>query len=141
MKAPARSTVTAVALAALSVLPIGGANAHPADDQRGVQACSGPAEQPRACQALQRTLAGEHHASPASSDQQAQAARRALQRTLAREPHTYPAAADPQQHADSSRAPVVLAVTGAVGLSVVVVVAAASSRRRLRARSRPREAT
>jgi hypothetical protein len=141
MKASARSIVTAVALAALGVLPVGGVHAHPADGQRGVEACSGPAEQTRACQALQRTLAREHHASPAPSDQQAQAARRALQRTLAREPHTYPAAADPQQHANPNRAPIVLAVTGAVGLSVVVVVAAATSRRRLRARSRPREAT
>lgn len=115
MKASARSIVTAVALAALSVLPIGGAHARPADDQRGGQACSAPAEQTRACQALQRTLA--------------------------REPHTYPAAADPQQHTNPSRAPIILAVTGAVGLSVVVVVATASWRRRLRARSRPREAT
>lgn len=141
MKASARSIVTAVALAALSVLPIGGAHARPADDQRGGQACSAPAEQTRACQALQRTLAREPHASPAPSDEQAQAARRALQRTLAREPHTYPAAADPQQHTNPSRAPIILAVTGAVGLSVVVVVATASWRRRLRARSRPREAT
>ena len=140
MKASARSIVTAVALAALSVLPIGGAHARPADDQRGGQACSAPAEQTRACQALQRTLAREHHASPAPSDGQAQAARRALQRTLAREPHTYPAA-DPQQRTNPSRAPIILAVTGAVGLSVVVVVATASWRRRLRARSRPREAT
>jgi hypothetical protein len=137
MKASARSIVTAVALAALTVLPVGGAHADPADDQWGVQACSGPGEQTRACQALQRTLAREHHASPAPSDQQAQAARRALQRTLAREPHAYPAAADPQQHTNPSSAPIVLAVTGAVGLSVVVVVAAASSRRRLRAWSHP----
>lgn len=141
MKASARSIVTAVALAALSVLPIGGAHAHPADDQRGSQACSAGAEQTRACQALQRTLAREHHASPAPSDEQAQAARRALQRTLAREPHTYPAAADPPRHTNPSRTPIILAVTGAVGLSVVVVVATASWRRRLRARSRPREAT
>jgi hypothetical protein len=136
MKASARSIVTAVALAALSVLPIGGAHARPADDQR---VCSAPAEQTRACQALQRTLARVHHASPAPSDEQAQAARQALQRTLAREPHTYPAAADPQQHTNPSRAPIILAVTGAVGLSVVVVVATASWR--LRARFRPREAT
>jgi hypothetical protein len=141
MNASARSIVTAVALAALSVLPIAGAHAHPADDQRGVQACSGPADRTRACQALQRTLAREHHASPAPSDPQAQAAARALQRTLAREPHTYPAASASQQHANHSRAPIVLAVTGAVGLSVVVIVAAASRRRRLRARSHPQEAT
>jgi hypothetical protein len=141
MKASARSIVTAVAVAALSVLPTGGAHARPANDQRGGQACSAPAAQTHACQGLQRTLAREHHASPAPSDEQTQAARRALQRTLTREPHTYPAAADPQQHTNPSRAPIILAVTGAAGLSVVVVVATASWRRRLRARSRPREAT
>lgn len=79
MRASARSIVTAVALAALGVLPIGGAHADPADDQRGVQVCSGLAERTRACQALQRTLA--------------------------REPNAYPAAADPQQHTNPSRAP------------------------------------
>jgi hypothetical protein len=141
MKASARSIVTAVALAALSVLPIGGAHADPADDQRGVQSCSGPADRTHACQALQRALAREHHASLAPSLQQAQAPRQALQRALAREPHTYPAASTSPQHANPSRAPMILAVTGAVGLSVVVVVAVASSRRRQRARSRPQEAT
>jgi hypothetical protein len=114
-EASARSIVTAVALAALSVLPVGGAYADPADDQRGVQSCSGPADRTRACQALQRTLA--------------------------REPHTYPAASASPQHANPSGTPMILAVTGAVGLSVVVVVAVASSRRRQRARSRPQEAT
>lgn len=138
MKAPARCIVTAVALAALSVLAIGSAQAHPAEHERGGQPLSGPAEQTHARQTLQRTRAREHHAYPAATDPQAQAARRALQRTLAREHHAYPTPTDPQQHADSSRAPIILAVTGAVGLSVMVAAAAARWRRR--ARSRPREA-
>jgi hypothetical protein len=138
LKAAARSIVTAVALAALSVLVIGGAHAHPADDERSGQPLSGPAAQTHARQTLQRTLAREHHAYPALSDPQAQAARQALQRTMAREHHAYPAAPDPQQHTNPSRVPIILAATGAVGLSVVV---AAAARWRWRARSRPREAT
>jgi hypothetical protein len=140
MKAPSRSIVTAVALAALSVLPIGAAHAHPADDQPTVQSRSGPADPARA-RLLERMRAREHHAFPAPSDPQGQAAKRALQRTLAREHHAFPAPSDPQQPSNPSRIPVILAVTGAVGLSVVVAVAAASRRRRLRARARPREAT
>lgn len=111
MKAPARCIVTAAALVALSVLAIGSAQAHPADDERG-----GPPLSRRADPARDRLL----------------------ERMRAREHHTYPAPTDPRQHANPSQAQTVLAMTGAVGLSVVVVVAAAHWWRR--ARSRPREA-
>jgi hypothetical protein len=122
MRTPARSIVTAVALAALSVLAIGSAHAYPADP----------------------TDAGDHF-------------RQGEVNSINQPPQTTPNAGDlfrqgevdsinhpqpapnPQQHANPSRAPLILAVTGAAGLSVLLAAAAALLW--LRGRARPREAT
>jgi hypothetical protein len=139
-----RIFTTTVALTALSILSVGGAQAHPPNQDRDIQPVSRPTDQTPAQRALARVLAREHHAYPAPIDRQAEAAQRALTRTLAKEHGTYPAPADGQQAANAQQAAPsgtfpLLPVLTAVGLTVVLATAA--TWRRLRARSRPREAT
>jgi hypothetical protein len=122
MRTPARSIVTAVALAALSVLAIGSAHAYPADPtdagddfrQGEVNSINQPPQTtPNAGDLFrQGEVDSINHRQPAPN---------------------------PQQHANPSRAPLILAVTGAVGLSVLLAAAAALLW--LRGRARPREAT
>jgi hypothetical protein len=121
MKPPARSIVTAVALAALSVLAIGSAHAYPADPTDAGE---------RFRQGEVNSINHPPQTTPNAGDLFRQGEVDSIN-------HPQPAP-NPQQHANPSRAPIVLAVTGAVGLSVLVVAAAARGRRR--ARSRPREA-
>jgi hypothetical protein len=91
----------------------------------------------RAGQAVERTLAREHHATPAPAGQAVKAA----QRTLAREHHTVPAPADRKaagaQPAAPSRTRPLLVVVGAASLIVVLTAAATF----LRLRARPQAAT
>jgi hypothetical protein len=114
--------ILAAALAALSVLPAGGANARQPDDQRGQTA-------------LERTLAREHHTYPAPLDQQAQAAQRTLARTLAREYHTYPAPDDSQQPANPRQAAQRRTLSTLAVLATTTVLAM-TWRRRARSRFR-----
>jgi hypothetical protein len=117
----AAATLLVAALVALSVpLPAGAAHARPPDGRAG--------------QAAERTLAREHHATPAPADRAAKAA----QRTLAREHHTVPAPAGQMaagaQPAAPSRIRPLLVVVGAASL----LTAAAAF---LRLRARPQAAT
>lgn len=116
--------LAAAALTALSVLPAGGANARQPDNERGQQA-------------LERTLAREHHATPAPLDQQAQAAQRTLARTLAREHHTYPAPDGSQQPANPQQAAQRRTLSTLAVLATTTVLAMTWRRR---ARSRVRAA-
>jgi hypothetical protein len=139
-----RILAATVALAALSILLVGGAQAHAPNQDRDIQPVSRPTDQTRAQRTLARVLAKEHHTYPAPIDRQAETAQRALTRTLARERGTYPAPADGQQAANEHQAAPsgtfpLLPVLTAVGLTVVLATAATWWR--LRARSRPREAT
>jgi hypothetical protein len=114
-----------VALVALGVmLPVGAAHARVADERAG--------------QAVERTLAREHHATPAAGDR---AAKLALVRTLAREHHAVPAPTGQQaagvQPTEPSRTRPLLAVVGAASLIVVLAAAATF----LRHRAHPRAAT
>jgi hypothetical protein len=138
-----RILTATVALATLSILLVGGAQAHTPNQDRDLQPVARPADQTPAQRTLARVLAREHHASPAAIDRQAEAAQRALARTLAKERHTYPAPADGQQAANAHRAVPsgtfpLLPVLATAGLILVLATAATW---RLRARSRPREAT
>jgi hypothetical protein len=139
--------IAAVALAALSVLAAGAAQARALNDQPGVQPISRTTDQTRAQWALKRVLAREHHAYPAPTDQPAETAQQALGRVLTREHNAYPAPADAPQLANSQQAnpsntiPLlpVRAVITVAGLSAVLGSAAAW--RRLRARPHAREET
>jgi hypothetical protein len=143
VKAPRILTAT-LALAALSILLVGGAQAHTPNQDRDLQPVSRPTDQARARLTLARVLAREHHAYPAPIDRQAEAAQRTLARTLAREDHAYWGPTHGQQPANEQQAgpsgtfPLLPLLT-AVGLTVLLATAA--TWRRLRARSRPREAT
>jgi hypothetical protein len=128
MNTAARSIV-AVALAALSVLAAGGAQAHTLHDQRGVQPTTRPAGQTPAQQTLARTLAREHNAYPAPLDQQAQAAQQTLARILAREYHTYPAPNDARQPASTGQADPRRAVSTLAVLAMTAVLAIVWRRR------------
>jgi hypothetical protein len=120
------ATLLVAALVALGVpLPAGAAHAGPPDGRAG--------------QAVERTLAREHHAVPASTDH---AAKLALLRTLTQEDHATPAptgqqATSAQPAAPSRTRPLLVAMVGAA--SLLVVLAAAANFLRLRAR--PRAAT
>ncbi len=137
-----RIFTTAVALAALSVVPAA-AQAHEPNQDRDIQPISRPTDQARADQTLARVLAREYHAYPAPIDRQAEAAQRTLARTLAREDHAYWGPTHGQQPANEQQAASgafpLLPLLTAVGLTVLLATAAAW--RRLRARARPREAT
>jgi len=128
MMTPTR-ILAAATLAALIALPAAGAQARVADE--------------RSQQALERTLAREHHAYPAPTDRAVQPADVALARTLAREYQTYPTPGGQQtantQPTEPSRPHPLLVVGGLVGLTVVL--AAAAMFLWLRGRARPREAT
>ncbi|HZD70637.1 MAG TPA: hypothetical protein VFA45_17600 [Actinomycetes bacterium] len=140
-----RSLTATLALAALSILPAGTAQAHTPNQDHNTQPVSRPTYQTPAQQTLGRVLAREHHTyPPAASDPAMQPAQRALARTLAREGHASPAPADGQQAASPQQAAPrgtfpLLPVLTAAGLTTLA--AAAATWRRLRARSRPREAT
>jgi membrane protein required for beta-lactamase induction len=112
------------ALVALGVpLPAGATHARLTDE--------------RAEQALERTLAREHHAVSGPADKAAKVA----QRTLAREHHAVPAPTGQQatsaQPAESSRTRPLLVVVGAPSLIVVLIAGVTL----LRLRARPRAAT
>jgi hypothetical protein len=114
-----------VALVPLGVmLPVGAAHARVADERAG--------------QAGERTLAREHHATPAAADH---AAKLALVRTLAKEHHAVPAPTGQQasgvQPAASSGTRPLLVVVGAASLLVVLAAAATFLRHRARPRRRP----
>jgi hypothetical protein len=113
-----------VALVALGVLPVGAAHARMADERAGP--------------AVERTLAREHHATPAAADH---AAKLALVRTLASEHHAVPDPTGRQatsaQPAAPSRTRPRLVVVGAASLLVVLATAATF----LRLRASLREAT
>jgi hypothetical protein len=123
MRTPARMLAAAI-LAALVVLPAGVAQARVADE--------------RGQQALERTLAREHHAAPAPTNR-AQAAESALARTLAREHQAYPAPTGQQAATIQPITPHPLLVVGVVGMTVLLAAAAAWLWRR--GRARPWEAT
>jgi hypothetical protein len=114
-----------VALVPLGVmLPVGAAHARVADGRGG--------------QAVERTLAREHHATPAAADH---AAKLALVRTLATEHHAV-AAPTGQQATSAPPAPPsgprpLLVVVGAASLLVVLAAAATFLRHRARPRRRP----
>jgi len=136
-----RILTATVALAALSILLVGGAQAHAPNQDRDIQPVSRPADQAR--RTLARVLAREHHASPAANDPETQAAQRALNRTLAREGHADWGSTDTQQSASAHQTgpsatfpllPLLITV------GVTVLLATAATWWRLRARSRPREA-
>jgi hypothetical protein len=128
MRTPARMLAVAT-LAALTVLPAGVAQAGVADE---------PSQQVQ-----ERTLAREHHTTPAPTDPAVQAAELALVRTLAREQGAYPAPTGQQsantQPTEASGPAMLFAVVGVVGLTVLLAAAAAFLW--LRGRGRPREAT
>jgi hypothetical protein len=137
MKPAARSIATAAALAAFSILPAGGAQAHALHDERGVQLITRSTDQTPTQQTLQRTLTREHNAYPAPLDQQAQAAQQTLARTLAREYHTYPAPNDSRQPTNTGQAdPRRTAST----LTVIAITAVLAMTWRRRARSGSQEA-
>jgi hypothetical protein len=151
MKPPARTLAVAVALAALTVLPAGtAAHARLADEpsqrvaeQQASEDNTYPTPIHRGPHAAQRTLAREHLAYPAPINPRSQAAELALIRTLGREHLAVPTASG--QHADGiqpgqpSRPHAVVAVSGAVVLTVILGAAATLLWRR--SRTRPREAT
>jgi hypothetical protein len=122
MRTPARSIVTAVALAALSVLAIGSAHAYPADPTDAGD---------RFRQGEVNSINHPPQTTPNAGDLFRQGEVNSIN-------HPQPAP-NPQQHANPSRALLILAVTGAVGLSVLLAAAAALLW--LRGRARPREAT